>query len=368
MTAPYDVVVVGAGPVGAACARELALAGRRVQVIEAGGDHGQAWHAAAGMLAPQIEAAPDDPLLELGIAAREHYRPLAEALRDTTGLDIGLWQEGIARVAADEGEATQLRATVAWQRQQGMLSDWLDADEVAARWPWLRPTNGALWAGHEGAVEPEKLVRALLADAQRLGTSIIHDRVTAVERHGDELLGVVGPRGRYPAADVILAAGAWSGMMDGLPRPLSVAPVRGQMAALPWPDDAGRAIVYGRDCYIVARGAEAIVGSTMEYVGYRPEVSRAGQASLAASVSALSDRLDGARVTRTWAGLRPMTPDGLPILGAEPRLPGLWYATGHGRHGILLAGLTGLLLRQLLSGEPPAEDLAAFDPGRFWRW
>ena len=367
MTAPYDVVVVGAGPVGAACARELALAGRRVQLLEAGGDQGQAWRAAAGMLAPQIEAGPDDPLVELGVAAREHYRPLADALLETTHTDIGLWQEGIASVAADETHAAELRSAVAWQRQQGMLSDWLDAEEVQARWSWLRPTHGALWAPHEGALEPQKLVRALLADAQRLGVELTHDRATGIERQGDRVACVVGQRDRYPAGDVVLAAGAWSGLIDGLPRPLSVSPVRGQMVALPWPEGARRAILYRRDCYVVARGDEAIAGSTMEYVGFRAEVTDEGRAGITGALATLSAALDGG-VLRSWSGLRPVTPDGLPILGAEPRLGGLWYATGHGRHGILLAGLTGVLIRQLLDGEPPAEDLTAFAPDRFWKW
>lgn len=368
MTAPYDVVVVGAGPVGAACARELALTGQRVQVIEPDGEEGQGWRAAAGMLAPQIEAGPEDPLLELGLAGREHYRPLAEALRETTGIEIGLWQEGIAAVAADETEAADLRSRVAWQRQQGLLSDWLDADEVQARWPWLRPTQGALWAAHEGALDPESLVRALLADAERLGAVLVQDRALGLERHADRVAGVVGQRGRYLGGNVVLAAGAWSGTLDGLPRPLSVAPVRGQMVALPWPRDSQRAIIYGRDCYVVARADDAIAGSTMEYVGFRTEVTSEGRASIIENIGALSPDLGAAAVRRSWAGLRPMTPDGLPILGQEPRLAGLWYATGHGRHGILLAGLTGLLIRQLVAGEPPAEDLSAFAPERFWRW
>jgi glycine oxidase len=367
VTAPYDVVVIGAGPVGAACARELAAGGRRVQLLEAGGDQGQAWRAAAGMLASQIESGPDDPLAELGVAAREHYRPLAEALLETTGLDIGLWQEGIASIAADEAHAAELRSTVGWQRQQGMLSDWLDTEEVQARWPWLRPTHGALWAPHEGAVEPEKLVRALLADAERLGVTLVHDRATAIRRRGDRVECVVGQRARYPAADIVLAAGAWSGMIDGLPRPLSVAPVRGQMVALDWPKGAQRAIIYRRDCYVVARGDEAIAGSTMEYAGFRPEVTEEGRVAITKAVASLSAALEGP-IRRSWSGLRPVTPDGLPVLGAEPRLGGLWYATGHGRNGILLAGLTGLLIRQLLDGEPPAEDLSRFTADRFWQW
>lgn len=368
MTISHDVVIVGGGPVGAACARELARAGRRVLLLEPGGDSGQGWRAAAGMLAPQIEARQDDPLLEFGLAAREHYGPLAESLQETIGADIGLWREGIAAVAAGETEAAELRNRVAWQRQQGLLSDWLDADEVAARWPWLGPTQGALWAAHEGALEPEKLVRALLDDARAAGAELAADRATGIECRGEKLAAVVGERGRYPTGDAIIAAGAWSPMIEGLPRPLSVAPVRGQMAALPWPSGMRRAIIYGKDCYLVARGDEAILGSTMEYAGFRPEVTSAGLGRIFAAATALCPALDRAEVRRTWAGLRPMTPDGLPIIGAEPRLQGLWYATGHGRNGILLAGLTGMLLAQLLAGEPPAEDLGPFSPERFYVW
>lgn len=368
MTTSYDVIVVGGGPVGAACARELALTGRRVLVLDQGGDLGQGWRAAAGMLAPQIEAHGDDPLLELGLAGREHYVELGKALQETTGIDIGLWREGIAAVAATEAESAALRSRVAWQRQQSHLSDWLDAEETKARWPWLGPTHGALWAPREGALDPERLVEALLADARRLGAVVGHEAVVGIDRQDDRVTGVVGRSGRYGAADVVLAAGAWSGTLDGLPRPLSVAPVRGQMAALPWPAGARRAIVYGHGCYIVARGEEAIVGSTMEYVGFRPEVTPEGIARLQSGAAALCPALKLVSPRRTWAGLRPMTPDGLPIIGAEPRLPGLWYATGHGRNGILLAGITGTIVRQLVCGETTAEELAPFAPTRFWSW
>jgi glycine oxidase len=299
VTAAYDVVVVGGGPVGAACARELALAGRRVLVLDPEGENGQAWKAAAGMLAPQMEAEPEDPLLELGLAAREHYGPLAEALRETTGTDIGLWREGIAWVAADETEAGELKSKVAWQRQQGHLADWLDADEVKSRWPWLGPTSGGLWAPHEGALEPVRLVYALRQDAIRLGVVIQQDAATAIESRGDRVAGVVGRAGRYPAGDVVLAAGAWSGTIGGVPRPIAVAPVRGQMAALPWPAGARRAVIYSRGGYLVARSGEAIAGSTMEYAGFHPDVTSAGLARIFAAVTALCPTLTSAEVRRT---------------------------------------------------------------------
>jgi glycine oxidase len=362
--ATHDVIVIGGGAVGAACARELAAAGRSVLVIEPGGDSGQGWKAAAGMLAPQIEADGDDPLLRLGIAARDHYLPLAAALRESTGIDIGLWQEGIARVAADAGEARELRSKVASQQQQSHTAAWLEPAEVQRRWPWLGPTAGALWSERDGALDPPQLVQALLTDASRHGAEVARDRVTAVEQTGDRISGVSGEAGRYAAGDVVLAAGAWSAQIAGLPRTLPVQPVRGQMAALPWPPGIGRAIVYHKDCYLLARGTEAILGSTMEYVGFQPQVTPDGIARILAATMALCPGLIRGKLQRTWAGLRPVTSDGLPIIGAEPRLPGLWYATGHGRNGILLAGITGVLIRQLIGGERPAMDLSAFTPER----
>ena len=137
MTSVEDVLVVGGGAIGAACARELAQAGRRVVMLEQGGDAGQAWRAAAGMLAPQIEAGPDDPLLPLGLAGRDLYPALAQALVEATGINVGLWHEGIAWAAADEVEAEALQARCAWQRRHGLSAEWLDAGEVRARWPWL---------------------------------------------------------------------------------------------------------------------------------------------------------------------------------------------------------------------------------------
>jgi len=326
---------------------------------------GQAWRAAAGMLAPQIEADASDPLFELGIAARDHYQPLAATLLETTGLDLGLWQEGIARVAGSHAEADELKSKVAWQQRQGHVCDWLDAGEVRRRWPWLGPTAGALWAARDGALDPERLVEAFLNDARRLGAHLVTDRAVRIDRVGERVTGVTGHADRYAAEQVIIAAGAWSGQLEGLPRSLQVQPVRGQMAALPWPASIPRAIIYSRDCYLLARGSEAIIGSTMEHVGFKPEVTAAGLAQIIAATMPLYPSLVRAKVRRTWAGLRPVTPDGLPIIGEDPLLRGLWYATGYGRNGILLAGLTGVLVRQLMGGEAPATDVRAFAPDRF---
>lgn len=367
MAISYDVIVVGGGVVGAAAARELARDGRRVAVLDPDDERGQAWRAAAGMLAPQIEAAESDALHELGVAGRDRYSELAPELLADTGIDIGLWREGIAQVATDGAQAETLRARVAQQRQQGQVIDWLDADEARNRWPWVRELAGALWAPMDGALDPRALVHALLTDARNHGATTIRTEVAAVRRTGDRITGVSADD-TYSADDVIIAAGAWSGRIRGLPRPLSVEPVRGQMAALPWPAEVPRTILYSEDCYVVARGDEAIVGSTMEYTGFDASVSDEGQQRIWAAIRNLSPPIGAARAHRTWAGLRPVTPDGLPIVGAAPGVAGLWYATGHGRNGVLLAGITAQLLQQMLRGEPVHEHVAAMNPSRLWKW
>jgi glycine oxidase len=360
----FDVIIVGGGAIGAACAYHLARGGRRVLVLERGGTIGQAWRAAAGMLAPQIEAESDGPLFRLGVAAREHYHSLAPALGEATGIDVALWQEGIVQVARTEAEAGTLQRKVAWQRGTGQQCTWLEAAEVRARWPWLAPTRGAFWAQRDGALHPERLVRALLEDAKRHGAEIVSDTITRVLWQGDSATGVEGTAKRYHGAEVVIAAGAWSPQLSELPTRIPVVPVRGQMAALPWPEHAPRGIVYSHDGYLVAREGEAIVGSTMEHAGFEARTTPTGIETILTAAARLSPILAGAP-RRTWAGLRPITPDGLPIVGQAPGRRGLWYATGHGRNGILLAGLTGLVMERLLSGQPAGDDVARCSPARF---
>ncbi len=213
---------------------------------------------------------------------------------------------------------------------------------MKSQWPWLRAPLGALWSPLDGALDPVKLVEALRADAVQHGATLLHQTVKRIERDGDRAVAVVAHE-RFSADDIVVAGGAWSGRLEGLPRPLSVEPVRGQMAAFAWPADIPHTILYHQHGYLLARGDEALVGSTMEYAGARPE-------------------------SRSWAGLRPVTPDGLPILGQAPDLSHLWYATGHGRNGILLAAITAVLLQQMIRGDPVHEHVRALDPSRMWVW
>ena len=366
MTAAPDIIIVGGGVVGTACARQLAQGGHRVQLIERG-QAGEAWRASAGMLAPQIDYPIDAVLFELGLAGREFYRDAAQPLLESTGVDIGLWEGGILQTAHSEAQVETLKQRVAWQRQHGHHCEWLDPEEVGRDWPWLAPTQGAFLAPRDGCLDPVRLVEALRKDAIRLGVETVNDTITTLTHSGGRVTGVEGSEW-HPADHVVVAAGAWSGRISNLPRPLSVEPVRGQLVAFRWPSEAEPSIVFGQDGYLLHRGDEGIAGTTVEHAGFAPQVTEAGVASIRARTALLTPALADAKILRAWAGLRPGTPDGLPIVGREPSLEGLWYATGHGRSGILLAGITGTIINHLLSGETTVEEIDALRPERFWNW
>lgn len=359
-----DVAVIGGGVVGAACARAAALRGLTVTVFEPGPEPGAASPASAGMLAAQIEPVDVDSF-SLPIRARELYEPLAPLLRETTGIDIGFWRPGIASLAFDPIAESRLRDEVAAQRQAGLRCDWLEPEDVHERWPGVAPEcRGALFACEDGALDPQALARACVADARRLGATLVAERVQAVAVMAGTATGLTTAQGTTTAGHVVIAAGAWSPGIGALPRPLRVEPVCGQMAATPWPQGTPAAILYDGERYVLTRGTEALLGSTMEHAGFDCRVTNEGLALILQGAIRLLPALQRAPVLRTWAGLRPLTPDGRPIVGRDPEIDRLWYATGHGRNGVLLAALTGEVIADFVSAGKTSLDLATWQPGR----
>jgi glycine oxidase len=306
--------------------------------------------------------------LTLSIRGRDLYRELVPELQEDTGIDAHLWTGGSLHVAFTQAEVDRIRGAIAWQRQQGLVTEWLDLHDLQQRAPGISPKAlGALLGAEDGSVDPVALLEALRQSAVKAGVQIVQGkRVDSLVRNHDRVTGVLTASGSRSADAVLVAAGCWSGRIAGLPRPLTVEPVRGQMIALDWPSGEPASIALGSEGYLLRRGEEAIVGSTVEYAGFEPSVTADGVGRLLSAASQLYPALDGAVVRRRWAGLRPGSPDGRPIIGRDPTQQGLWYATGHGRNGILLAAITAEIIADLYSDQAVEHDLSGYSPARFW--
>ncbi|HEY8470198.1 MAG TPA: glycine oxidase ThiO [Longimicrobiales bacterium] len=365
-----DVVIIGGGGIGCACAWELAGRGLRVVVVERGTPGREATWAAAGMLSALSDGDHPADLLLLARASRDRYPSFVEALRQATGVELAYRTPGSLRVALSDGDAASLQRWVAHQREAGFEAEWLDADAVRRLEPSLAAAvRGGALARAEQHIDNRRLGRALWAAATaagarfRLGvpaTRILGadtGRVTGVELATGE---------RIEAGAVVLAAGCWSGLLSGLPRALPVAPVRGQMLALEAvPPPIGRIVMTTR-CYLIPdAGGRVLVGATVEQAGFHAVVTPAGLRHLADAACAAAPVLADAPVAEVWAGLRPGTPDGLPVLGPDPEVPNLVYATGHHRNGILLVPITARVVGDVVLGTTPAVPLEPFSPARF---
>jgi len=365
----YDAVVIGGGIVGAATARALAARGRRVLLLERAMPGSEASGAAAGMLAPQIEVLADDPILPLAIAARERYGALAAELDRRTGVNVGYHGGGSVQVALDAAEIEPLQRQVGAQCALGLRAEWLDRAALARRHPGIGPgALGALLAPDDARVNNVTLTAALLADAIRCGAEVVdHEEVTGLLVTAARVTGVQTARRRYAAGAVVVAAGAWSPALKGIPRPLPIEPIRGQIAVVSWPAGEPTGVLFARHVYIVPRGDDALLGSTMESAGFAKETTPGGLAQIFTGTAALLPALASQRVRRTWAGLRPVTPDGRPLIGPDPDVAGLWYATGHGRKGVLLGPLTGEIVGGLMLDGATPWDISPCAVTRFDR-
>ena len=345
-----DAVIVGGGLIGLASALELADAGLRACVIDSGAP-GQASFAAAGILGPQSESAGPGPMLDLCRASFALYPGLAARLGD-----VGLRNNGTLHLAFSEAEEQDLARRRDWQVEAGLRA--LDPRGVGAG-PAQHPGAGARLAvffPDEGQVDNRKLLLLLREACLRAGVELVQGTASAVER--DRVL-VAGPGGAslaLRAGAVVLCAGAWSQALG----PLLVSPVRGQMLALERTPPA--CVVFGAGGYLVPRGERTLVGATMERAGFAASTTDAGRAHLLSVAARLQPGLEQAPLADHWSGLRPSTPDGLPLLGALPS--GVLVAAGHHRNGVLLTPISARIVLALVRGDAPPLDLAPFSPAR----
>jgi glycine oxidase len=368
MTKTVDVVVVGGGVIGLAIAREAVLAGMSVRLIDRGEPGGEASSASAGMLAAQLETHHAGPIPPLCLAGRSLYPAFLDALRAESGLDVDLRRDGALVVARGAAAADDLERHFKLQKEKGLDAELVDAGGLRRLEPEL--TEAAvlgLYLPRESSLDPGLLLRALRIAAERGGVEVLARReVTKVTVAEGRVSGALTDDGTVHAAGrVVIAAGAWSGsiLVEGTPAPGSE-PVRGQIVCFTAPGLL-RHIVYGGTCYLVPRtDGRLLVGSTMEHAGFARSVTAEGLATLAGAAIAMVPGLAPAAFHSAWAGLRPASPDGLPIIGPGA-LPGLFYACGHLRNGIVLAPITARAVVRLLRGQDSGVDLEPFNPRRF---
>jgi glycine oxidase len=363
-----DVVVVGGGVIGSAVAYYLTKAGASVTLVERDGLAGEASGAAAGMLAPPQEATASGAFRDLCRAAVDVYPSLMAALRDETGVDVQYRDSGLLLLAETEARAQALRTVVRWQRELGLSLEWVEGEPLHRLEPVL--SNGVLGAAYSPDVRhvnPGFLTRALAQAAANRGASLeLGTAVTGFVCRGSRVEGIRTDGGDSIAADqVVLAAGSWTRQMArrlgvDVPTP----PMRGQMLAYQY--TAARHILWGDDGYLVPKaGGFLFVGATVEDVGFRPRTTRRGLAGLRRMAATVVPALRFHEEASAWAGLRPGSPDGLPIIGPLPGWPNACVASGHFRNGILLGPLTGRLIAQLVTQGQTEMPLEAFSPRRF---
>lgn len=361
------IIVVGAGLVGTSVARALALRGVDVVVIEKGVPGAEASHAAGGILSPQVESDHDGPFLRLCLQGLAATHRLLDQLTTTNGrdarVDVGLLEGGVMDVATTDDEVLHVQHRVQWQRAAGLTATLLDAHETRARVPVLGDVVCAAHFTNESVLEPRALFDLLRADAVRAGAQFVQRRVVRVDDKHVHLVDDVGNAEVVVGDAVVVCAGAWSAQVAGAGVPDgAVVPVRGQMLELQGPKGAFDVVVYGRGGYVVPRvDGRVVAGSTMERAGYDKQLTVQGLARITTMVSTLVPSLSSSPVTSTWAGLRPGTSDGLPLLGRQAS--GVWVASGHFRNGVLLAAVSGeLMVGAILDGVVIDE---AFAPSRF---
>jgi glycine oxidase len=355
-TATPDVVVIGGGVIGLAVAWRAAQRGHSVRVLERGVLGGGASHVAAGMLAPVTEADPGElALLELGLRSARMWPAFAAELAEASGLDPGLRRCGTIVVARDRDEALALEREHALRRELGLAVERLLPSAARGLEPALAPTiRLALAVPGDHVADPRATVIALAEAGRRAGVALCtNEAVRRIEFDDARISGVRLAGGALVAARrVVVAAGAWSGAIAGLPDAarIPLRPVKGQILRLRDPQGPGllERIVRFEGGYLVPRGdGRYVLGATMEERGFDCSVTAGGLYELLRDAGELVPGVHELIVEETSAGLRPATPDNAPALGPG-ELEGLVWATGHHRNGILLAPVTAEIVADAL--------------------
>lgn len=353
MPSVTDVVIVGGGVVGCSIAYHLRKAGVSVMVIDQGEIGAEASSAAAGLLAPLGSLAGPGPFADLLLASFALFPSMVPELEDASGMRVEYEQTGALRVVRNTKNVPNLRKRMkAWQ-PLGLHMHWLSGEEARQLEPTLAPdVCAALYAPQESQIKASQVVKAFGHAADNLGATLrSHTRITGIQQQHDRVAALITSQGdTIPCHQLIIASGAWSAQWSALLNiELAVTPQRGQILALRQPAPPLHHIIFGEAAYLAPKqDGTVVVGATREEVGFDKQMTAGGVAWLLSTASRLIPSLEQSAIERMWAGLRPKTPENLPILGAAPGWQNVTLATGHGSVGIMLSAITGQTLSELL--------------------
>lgn len=342
------VAIVGAGIIGLSIGLRLAQAGCRVDIFDRGEAGRAATYAAAGMLAAGVEAEPGEQvLLPLCLASQTMWPEFARELEVASGQTVSLRREGTLVVALNRDDLDVLRHKYEFQRSLGIPLEWLSGAATKEREPHLHPrTAGSVYSANDGQVDNRQVAKALIIALNRAGGLLHeHQNVLGIDVMAGKVRGVIVKDQLHSADFVVLAAGAWSRQMGGLPRAVlpPVRPVKGQMLAVRMnPDDPlVKHVIWAPKSYLVPRNdGRLILGATTEEKGFDANLTAGGVMALLEAAWRTVPGIEELAIDEMWTGFRPGSRDDAPILGPVSDIAGLVLATGHHRNGILLAPIT----------------------------
>ena len=363
----FDVAIAGGGLIGGSIALELARAGLRVGLFDSQEPGQEASWAGAGILSPAPESAAMVSLVPLGKASMAIYPEFVRMVEELSGQSAGYRPKGTLQALFSRNAREELSTVIALHHGLGLKAEPLRAEDARELEPSLsEDLEAGVLRPDEASVDNRALTQAVLEAARRSGVQFFPaSGAAAIWCEGKQCVGLHLNQDRIEARWTVIAAGCYSASIEGVAPYAPVRPAKGQMIALRADDLEIERVLWSEKIYLVPRNdGRILAGATVEYTGFEKSLTAGGIEKVLAGAIELSPGLAAARVEETWAGLRPDSPDHLPILGPTD-IDGLLIATGHFRGGILLAPITAQLVSEWVTQKRVSVDWDRFSPMRF---
>jgi len=363
----FDVAIVGGGLIGGSIAWELARAGLSVGVFDRQEPGREASWASAGILSPAPETPGMIPLVPLGKASLSLYPEFIAQVEEASGIKTGFRQRGTLEALFHATAREELSTIIALHHGLGLKAEPLHADEAREIEPALsEDLEAAVLRPEEASVDNRLLTQAVLKAAQKEGAEIFAaNEVKSLWKENRRCAGVSLQNEKVSANWTVIAAGSFSANIEGVEQYAPVLPAKGQMVAFRSSEPLIERVLWAEKIYLVPRtDGRVLAGATVEYVGFEKGLTAGGLQKILSAAMELAPSLANSQIQETWAGLRPDSPDHLPILGTTD-LDGLIIATGHFRSGVLLTPITARLVREWITLQNVSEDWDRFSPMRF---